>query len=475
MASWNTYYTPTSVEEALRLLAEHGPQARVIAGGTDLLIELERGVRRAPVLIDVSRVPGLGGVRLEEGVLHIGPLLTHNRLVASELVVERAFPLAQAAWSVGAPAIRNRGTLGGNLITASPANDTIPVLWALGATVVLQSVRGRRVLAFPEFYRGVRQVDMAPDEMLVEVRVPAMRPDERGAFVKLGLRRALAVSVVNAAVVVRFDGGIVTRARIALGSVAPTVIRAPEAEGVLVGGPLSEERIGRAAELAAEAAAPIDDIRAGAEYRRRMVRVLVRRALTALAGGREREGFPARPPLLWGRTDGRFPRLAGKTVRHTVGGEEPIECTVNGENHIVRGANGKTLLAMLRENLGLTGTKEGCDEGECGACTVWMDGIAVLSCLVPAPRAHGAQIVTIEGLAREDELHPLQEAFIEEGAVQCGYCIPGFIMAGAKLLEEIERPSREQVLYGIAGNLCRCTGYYKIVRAIERAAGGRNE
>lgn len=470
MSFWQTYFTPTSVQEALRLLAEYGPQARVIAGGTDLLLELERGVRWASVLIDISRTPGLDGIALEGNEVRLGPLVTHNRLVASPVVVDRLFPLAQAAWSVGAPAIRNRGTLGGNLITASPANDTIAPLMALGATLVLRSLRGERRVPIHEFYRGVRQVDMAPDEMLVEVQVPAMAPGERGVFLKLGLRRALAISVVNVAAVVRLEDGIVTRARIALGSVAPTVIRAREAEGVLVGSPLSPEQVEEAANLAARAAVPIDDIRAGAEYRREMVRTLVRRALTILAEGRERDGFPTRPPFLWGRTGGKSPYVVGKTVRHTVGGEEPIECTVNGENYVVRGANGKTLLRMLREDLGLTGTKEGCGEGECGACTVWLDGVAVLSCLVPAPRAHGAQIVTIEGLARGEKLHPLQQAFIDEGAVQCGYCTPGFVMSGAKLLEEIPSPDREQILHAIAGNLCRCTGYYKIVRAIERAA-----
>jgi xanthine dehydrogenase iron-sulfur cluster and FAD-binding subunit A len=468
---WETYFTPTSIDEAVRLLAEHGADARVIAGGTDLMVELERGERETRVLIDISRIGGTDRIRLEDDdLIHIGPAVTHNLAVASKLLIERAFPLALACHRLGTPQLRNRGTIAGNLVTASPANDTIPPLMALESEVTLRSARGERQVPLSEFYRGVRRTVMEPDELLVDIAFAPLPEQRRGTFVKLALRRAHAVSLVNAAVVLAFDDDVVAHSRIALGCVAPTVIRAKEAEAALVGRPLDDAAIAAAEALAMEAASPIDDMRAGAEYRREVAGVLIHRALGRLRDRSEREELREEAPKLWGRTDGRFPRLAGQTVCHHDRGEEPIECTVNGKNVLVGGAGGKTLLEVLRDDLGLTGTKEGCGEGECGACTVWMDGIAVLACITPAPRAHGTDIVTVEGLSQDEELHPLQQAFIDEGAVQCGFCTPGFLMAGASLLEEMPHPSREQVVAGLTGNLCRCTGYYKIARAVEKAA-----
>ena len=470
---WRTYLTPTTLDETLRLLAQHGKEARIIAGGTDLLIELERQIRTPNILIDISHIPDLDRIVLKKGVFHLGPLVTHQQAVASQEIVAQAYPLARACWEVGAPQIRNRGTLAGNLITASPANDTIVPLRVLGATVTLQSLRGKRTLPLYDFHKGVRKTTMAEDEMLVDIAFPAMSDDERGTFIKLGLRRAQAISVVNVGVVLELHRDAIVKARIAFGSVAPTVVRAPDVEKYLVGKSLTPEVIETAGALAKGAARPIDDVRGTADYRVEMTRVLTMRALRQIRDGGERADWPENPSLLWGKTNGHFPTWPEpQLIAHNENGSEPIETTINGKRYSIRGANDKTLLRMLREDVGLIGTKEGCAEGECGACTVFLDGIAVMACMVAAPRAHGANIDTIEGLAiaGEGQLHPVQDAFVKHDAVQCGYCTPGFVMAGAKLLEEIPHPTNYQIQQAISGNLCRCTGYYNIVTAIREAS-----
>jgi carbon-monoxide dehydrogenase medium subunit len=478
---WQNYYTIASLDEAKLLLAQHREKARVVAGATDLIIEIERGVRKGiEALIDITRVPGADQITLDgDGWIHLGPLVTHNHCVASRLIQERALPLAQACWEVGAPQIRNRATVAGNLITASPANDTITPLMALDAVVTLASARGERRVPLREFYTGVRRTVMQADELLTDIAFPALRAAERGMFIKLALRRAQAISVVDVAVVVEFappDGRAIRRARIALGSVAPTIIRAPEAEEFLIDKGLTPDVMEQAGRLAQSAARPIDDVRGPAEYRSEMVRVTTVRALRAIAAGQERGWLPENPVMLWGNGVVETRHVSGTTVvapataslRHT--DNDPIRTRLNGQAVTITGANDKTLLRMLREDAGLTGTKEGCAEGECGACTVFLDGAAVMACMVPAPRAHGAEIVTVEGLARDGQLHPIQRAFVEEGAVQCGYCTPGFLMAGAKLLEERPHPDKWEIEQAITGNLCRCTGYYKILAAFEKAS-----
>lgn len=153
-------------------------------------------------------------------------------------------------------------------------------------------------------------------------------------------------------------------------------------------------------------------------------------------------------------------------------GEEMIlmELEVNGRRIAQAARSGRRLLDFLREDLQLTGSKEGCGEGECGSCTVLLDGHSVLACLTPMERAIGSQVVTIEGIGSDQRLHPVQQALLDEGGVQCGMCTPGMVISAVDLLQHNPHPTREEIIEGIAGNLCRCTGYKKIILGIEQAA-----
>ena len=244
----------------------------------------------------------------------------------------------------------------------------------------------------------------------------------------------------------------------------------PGSVSVCVIGPLDPAGIAEAVAAATMAASPIDDLRAPADYRADLVQTMTRRAFGALAAGDEAAHWPAAAPLLWGAGfDGRYPTGADLAV--SVGRTDLVRTTVNGASLAAGGAAGSTLLDWLRDEMRFTGVKEGCAEGECGACTVDLDGAAVMSCLVPAGRASGATIVTVEGLAQDDRLHAIQDAFVDTGAVQCGFCTPGLLMACAKLLEEKPRPDRGDVVDALAGNLCRCTGYRAIEAAVAKVAG----
>src|SRR6266496_484249 len=271
---WQHYYQPSSLDQALQLLQQQAGSARIVAGGTDVLVELQRGVKPTTTLIDITRLHELRYVRHTGGTIQIGGLTTHNDVIASDVCVQYALPLAQACLEVGAPQIRTRATIAGNLITASPANDTITPLMALGAELVLASAAGERVVPLREFYPGFRQTVLQPNELLREIRFPALRDDQRGLFLKLGLRRAQAISVIDIAMVVEFDiadcrlqiadwegasqstiynlqSAIIKEARITLGCMAPTIIHAPTAESFLKGKTLDPAICAEAGRLAA--------------------------------------------------------------------------------------------------------------------------------------------------------------------------------------------------------------------------------
>ena len=484
--SLDRYDLVDSIEAACELLAEYGPRARLIAGGTDLMLELDRGSRvDVRHLIDVSRVAGSSDIAFSAEEITLGFGTTHAQVIGSRAAVEDALPLAQACAEVGSPQLRNRATVVGNLVTASPANDTISALMALDAEMLVRSSTTTRTLLIRDLYTGFRTTALRPDEMVTRVSIP--RPpaglDRRGMFAKLGLRSAQSISVVHMGIVVDFgdpsDPQIVTRARVVLGSLGATVAHFEAIEELITGRRLDDAAIDEATEAVRSIIKPISDVRATAEYRTDVTGTVLARTLRALASNRHRERWRDDVPQLSGwRGRATVEKLSTLALPVSFGDDSSITVSVNGVPINAPASASDTLLDWLRERAHfasaddtLTGSKEGCGEGECGACTVLMDGAAVLSCLMPVAGAAGSNVTTIEGLETEGSLHPVQEAFIECGAVQCGFCTPGFLMSAAALLEECPEPTPEQVTAGLAGNLCRCTGYYSIVAAVRRAAG----
>jgi carbon-monoxide dehydrogenase medium subunit len=465
---WNKYYNVTSIEKALEILNLYQDQAKIVAGATDLIIEFENGIRKnIDILVDISRIPELNQITLDENQnIHLGPMVTHNDCASSKLIQERAFPLAQAAWEVGSPQIRNRGTIVGNLVTASPANDTITPLMALNAKLIIKSLDSQRVVSLSDFYLGVRKTILASNEMITDIFFPALKSSETGSFIKFALRRAQAISLVNVAAICDFEGKIIKKATITLGAVAPTIIHAKEAENFLINKELNEDVINEASIIAQKASRPISDIRGSSSYRKTMVKVITRRILSSIQKINTNSSLPSDPVLL----DNHIPLT--NLINQSVHGEnlEKISTNINGQYFEFENCFDKTLLDLLRDDAKLIGSKEGCAEGECGACTIFLDGKAVMACMVPSARAHGATIITIEGIKNEGIIHVVQDLFIKEGAVQCGYCTPGFIMSAVKLLEEKPTPTQLEIRHAISGNLCRCTGYYKIISAIEKAS-----
>lgn len=464
---WDRYYTASSIDDVLEILDREGPAARIIAGGTDIVLELEKGIHpEVKALVDINRAKCLNFIEERDNQIYIGPTATHNQCLVSDLLIDHALPLVKASQSIGAPQIRNVGTVLGNLITASPANDTISPLIALDAELTIRSVAGERTIKLADFYKGVRKTDLSHNEMVVDVHFNKMKKNQKGSFIKYLLRQAHAISVANAAVLLTFDGDVVEEARITLGSVAPTIVRATSAEKFLIGKKLSLEVIQQASALAAKDGHPITDVRASHEYRDYLIPVLVEKTLMEIFNGKWNV-YKRDPVLLWGKKK-EFFEPTMKTFKHDR--HEAIRTRINGEDYTFNSGQNLTLVNLIREKAGLTGTKIGCGEGECGACTLYMNGLPVFSCLIPAPRAHQCEITTIEGIAQGEELHPIQQAFIDEGAVQCGYCTPGFIMSAVKLLEEKPHPNEYEIKQGLAGNICRCTGYYNIISAVEKAA-----
>lgn len=276
------YYRPSTLEEAVALQARYDGELCFLAGGTDLLVKMKEGKLRYGVLVDIKRIPEMGSIRPENGVIRLGAAVTSRAIARSPLVRERLPLLSRALGLLGSMQIGNRATIGGNLCNASPAADSAPPLLVLGASVKLIGARGERKVPLENFFLGPGKTVM-DREMLTEIQVPAAPAQGRGVFYKLGLRAAPEdIALVSVALFGVPDAGGKNwqDLRIALGALAPTAVRALHAEESLRGQPIGRKSAEDASRLAAEKDSnPISDIRASAKYRRAMVELLVKRAL----------------------------------------------------------------------------------------------------------------------------------------------------------------------------------------------------
>jgi aerobic-type carbon monoxide dehydrogenase small subunit (CoxS/CutS family) len=304
------------------------------------------------------------------------------------------------------------------------------------------------------------------------VRFPPPPAGAAGRYLKLGRNKAGDLAIVGVAVLGFPDATAPSgyRFRIALASVAPVPLRTPNAEAALEDGPMGEPAFAQAADLTREAASPIDDVRASAAYRSAMVHNLTLRGLRDVWAQLQGGSTPSPGALRLAGRPATAPLRRHNCTEGCVAGRHEILVTVNGEQEQLVVPANATLLDMLRERLAQTGTKNGCGAGECGACTILMNGEPVNACMVLAVEAGGAEVVTVEGLAQDARLDVLQQAFVDEAAVQCGFCTPGMLISARALLNRSPLPTEEEIREAFVGNLCRCTGYTRIVRAVQRAA-----
>jgi len=478
---WKEYYLATSVEEALQALDRWHGKARLIAGGSDLVIDAREGKYTPECVVDTTRIPGLDTIEEDGDFVVVGANATFHNLWTAPVVNRMGHVLAEAAHHVAAWSIQNVGTLAGNVVTAQPAGDGSIALVALGAEAEIARLdgdapetggrsnggNGRRWIAVSSLFAGPGKSRLDPTKEMItrfRWRKPGLR--QASAYERIAKREVMALPIACCGVDLQLTEDLehVAWARIALGPVAETPFRATCAEDYLRGARCAEVDYAYAAEQAVYACTlRTSRLRATREYREKIVEVLVRRALNRAV---EAARSGAQPSVA-----GRFSwDRSWSEVKAKQPSDGRIMFILNGEERTVEAKPGATLGHVLREELGLTGTKIGCDEGECGACTVLVDGQPVVSCLYPVVKVHGRRVQTIEGVARGDELHPVQQAFLYHDAIQCGYCMPGMVLAALALLKDVPDPTPEEIKEGLGNNFCRCTGYVKIIEAIQDAA-----
>jgi len=430
------YIKAKSLAEALEAVKTG---AKPLAGGQSLSTLLKLRLTEVDTLVDIFELDELRYIERRGDSLALGALLVHNDVAMHKDVVEWAPALSKAAWMIADLQVRNRGTLGGSLAHADPAANYIPPLLALDASIRVRSLRGVRLIKMEEFVQGPYQTALKPDEIVEEVVVPKW--DLQNTYV-FKVRGASYPSLILA-VAANLEDGVLKRSRLALGGyyTKPVVV-----DGIFDGGIVNKEALIKAVELLPEGE-PYDDPHLSFEKKRRLLPT----ALARLAEGllNPQWNLPTKDKVMKRR------------------GREDNVVVINGRSFRVEGEPRLLLLDFLRR-VGFVEVKRGCDEGKCGACTVLMDGKAVKSCTVFAPQAAGHVIETVKNLG--GELHQVQKAFLEEFASQCGYCTHGFMMTVINYLGDVDPSAKDETLKLTVKNICRCTGYVNIIRAIRKAA-----
>ena len=273
------YFTPKTIEEACSLALKYKEEAKIIAGGTDLLVQVKHKDVLPRYIINIK---GIGKDYItydEKEGLRIGALAPIHSVEVSPVIQEKFSILAQAASKLGSAQIRKQATITGNLCNASPSAETAPALIVLGARLKIVGADGERTVPIESFFTGPGQTVLKPDEILAEIQVPNLPPRSGGVYIKHSVRKAMDLAMVGVAAIVTMDGDVLSDVKIALGAVAPTPIRVKRAEEVLRGKKISDDLLQKAGQTASEEASPIDDVRSSADYRRKMIKVLVARAI----------------------------------------------------------------------------------------------------------------------------------------------------------------------------------------------------
>lgn len=448
-----SYHRPNRLAEALDLVKRG---VVPVAGGTRLFAR-EHEIAN---VLDLSAL-GLDAIEMDDGDLRLGAMVTLQAAADSTVAHTATAGLLPAACLAQQPSrmVRNLATLGGESVFAAHDSEVAAALLALNAVFVVEGPDGPIESPAVRFLRNPAE-DVAGG-LLTSLFVPGA---PEGAALERVAVLPSAPALVAVAVAVSFSADTCSRARIAVTGLTGAPARVPEAEAKVENTHAEAGDLERAARQVAARAAFRDDAHAPAEYRRAVARVLTLRALTR-ALQHARSGLLPAAPRPRSVPRGR----AALALPYFTSGR--VEMTVNGQTLRPEAEARTTLLDLLRRE-GFWGVKHGCETGECGACTVLLDGRPVVSCLTLAVRAQGRAVQTVEGLGTPDALHPVQQAFVDAGAVQCGYCTPAMELCAKALLDAVPDPTDGEIREALAGCLCRCTGYVKPVEAVRRAARG---